>query len=691
MEYLKSYNFEDENEAEQSSEWTSISQSTASPTSDLPPTVTAVTENTVSLSSDAVKDDSVAFTKTTIPLKNGTNFSSESIPASSVMLPSLNSAPDVLVPLSLLTHSPTYHLPTDTVIYTNPTVDCLTAPIQGPLTPLQESQGGFSRQLQNHITGNVEPLHINTISFYEQFHSYENRGITANPSDAHEMNSASFILLNDEYPADNSARSPVLSSSKTDLNFMSTEGFSDNRFIVAREIEGGRLPPKVDTFTNERASNLTTSEYFPAPVSSRREERRKRKHPPEIKDPSSEVFMGPWAKRESQKNTEASLEIADPSQKGEENTTNATESSAVSNSDAPKNSEKITPSGIKKNEEKVTTIFHGKTERDYQGRSWIDFPVNFKEPPMDHQNYLPKTSIYTYVGHTMGVHAIRFFPTSGHLLLSAGLDSQVKIWDCYNQRLCLRTFLGHELGVRDIQFTHDGHKFYSCSYDKNIQLWDTEYGKIIGTFSNGSIPYCVSPHPEPDQEHIFIIGSANKRAVQFDSKSGQIVQEYNEHLAAVNSVTFCENGRKLVTTSDDKKVFIWDYGIPVVVKHIAEPSMHSMPSVCVHPSKKFLAAQSMDNKIVVYEAFGRFRFQGRKQFRGHGCSGYAIHPGFSPDGRYIMSGDAGGKLWFWDWKNMKNYRTLQCHHGVCIDCAWHPTMSSRVATCGWDGLIKLWD
>ena len=58
----------------------------------------------------------------------------------------------------------------------------------------------------------------------------------------------------------------------------------------------------------------------------------------------------------------------------------------------------------------------------------------------------------------------------------------------------------------------------------------------------------------------------------------------------------------------------------------------------------------------------------------------------------MMSGDGAGKLWFWDWKTMKIFRSFQAHDGgPCIGSAWHPLNASMVATCGWDGLIKLWD
>lgn len=56
------------------------------------------------------------------------------------------------------------------------------------------------------------------------------------------------------------------------------------------------------------------------------------------------------------------------------------------------------------------------------------------------------------------------------------------------------------------------------------------------------------------------------------------------HLGPVNTITFVDDNRRFVTTSDDKSIRAWDYDVPVNIKYIAEPDMHSLPAVTLHPS-----------------------------------------------------------------------------------------------------------
>lgn len=390
-----------------------------------------------------------------------------------------------------------------------------------------------------------------------------------------------------------------------------------------------------------------------------------------------EGFLGPWAKYLDEK------DVAKPSEEEQ------------------KELDEITAKRQKKgkNEEEAPadekTILHAKDMYDYQGRSYLHVPqdvgVNLRSADIPDKCYLPKKQIHVWSGHTKGVSAIRLFPVSGHLLLSCSMDCKIKLWEVYNERRCLRTFIGHSKAVRDICFNNTGTQFLSAAYDRYLKLWDTETGQCISRFTNRKVPYCVKFNPDEDKQSLFVAGMSDKKIVQWDVRSGEVVQEYDRHLGAVNTITFVDENRRFVSTSDDKSLRVWEWDIPVDFKYIAEPSMHSMPAVTLSPNGKWLACQSMDNQILIFGAQNRFRLNKKKIFKGHMVAGYACQVDFSPDMSYVVSGDADGKLNIWDWKTTKLYHRIKAHDKVCISALWHPHETSKVITCGWDGQIKLWD
>ena len=335
------------------------------------------------------------------------------------------------------------------------------------------------------------------------------------------------------------------------------------------------------------------------------------------------------------------------------------------------------------------THFHGTSETNYAGDSWLAAPKDKKRTT--DECFLPKRWVHTYAGHTKGVSVTRFFPGTGHLLLSAGLDNKVKIWDVYGSGKLLRTYMGHSGGVKDVWFTNDGTKFVSCSFDKDIKLWDTETGKVVQAVTAGKAANCVRLHPHGDKQHTLLAGLSDRRIGQWDLRTGDLTQEYDQHLAAVNSLAFIDEGRRFVSSSDDKALRVWEFGIPVTIKLVADPGMHSQPRMATHPTAPWLVTQSLDNTVVVYSTKERFRLNAKKQFKGHSVAGYGCGLSFSWDGRFLASGDGDGKLFVWDWKTGRMLRTLKCHDQVTIGCEWHPLEASKLATCSWDGSIKLWD
>lgn len=342
------------------------------------------------------------------------------------------------------------------------------------------------------------------------------------------------------------------------------------------------------------------------------------------------------------------------------------------------------------------TTFHGSEEFDYQGRTYMHIPqdvdIDLRKESGTTTNYIPKKKIHTWKGHAGAVTALRFFPGSGHLLLSSGADATVKIWDVYRDRELLRTYSGHTKALSDICFNTSGTQLLSSSYDRMIKLWDTETGKCLSKFTTGKTPHVIKFNPGTQHANEFLAGMSDKKIVQFDTRTpNEIVQEYDHHLAAINTITFVDNNRRFMTTSDDKSLRAWDYNIPVPIKYIAEPDMYPMTNAAAHPSGKYVAYQSSDNQILVYGANDKFRQNRKKSYRGHNNAGLAIELDCSPDGQFLASGDSGGFVCFWDWKTCKMYHKLKVGSQALTCVKWHPQETSKVVTAGLDGDIRYWD
>ncbi|KAI3852916.1 hypothetical protein MKX03_027556 [Papaver bracteatum] len=243
-------------------------------------------------------------------------------------------------------------------------------------------------------------------------------------------------------------------------------------------------------------------------------------------------------------------------------------------------------------------------------------------PPKDakaknDQCYMPKKWIHTWSGHTKGVSSIRFFLKQGHLLLSAGMDSKVKIWDVHNSGKCMRTYMGHGKSVRDISFSNDGTKFLSKS---------------------GKVPYVVKQNPDDDKHNILLAGMHDMKIVQWDMNSGKLMLDIFNNL---------ENKTVFIFGFDYKSLRVWELGIHVVIKYISEPHMHLMPAIYLHPNSNWLAKKRSIIRFL-------FTIQGR---------GFSLTRKRYLQGTLWLNGE--GKCWFWNWKTCKSFTNSKCHEGVC--------------------------
>lgn len=484
--------------------------------------------------------------------------------------------------------------PTSTELTYNVSYDNLARPAQGPANPFTTVNGSSRKRKADLLTGHAEETAISDSTFNTQQRTFQSRGYAQDPGGV----VGAFV-------GDQSAA--ALYSGKDVIQAKPSKDVS--RAIRARRVHAGD-PTIVD---------------------------------------GPGAYLGPFAgyKDEGYEYEEeaaaAERELASDEEWVEE-------SIVPANLPAPDKSSTAYTDDVSNAE---TTTFHGTSELDYQGRTYMHVPqdldIDLKKEAGSITNYVPKKLIHTYKSHTKPISVLRFIPHSGHLLLSGSADSTIKVWDAHHDRELLRTFSGHSKAITDLDFHPSGRHFLSSSYDRQMKLWDTEYGKCISRFTTGKTPHCIRIQPASGGNE-FISGS-EKKIVQFDTRApptSALTQEYDHHLGLINSLTFVDENRRFISTSDDKSLRAWEYNIPVPIKFIAEPYMYALVRSSAHPSGKYVAFQSSDNQIVVYAAGDKFRQNRKKGFRGHNNAGYAIDVAISPDGQVIASGDSGGFVCFWD-------------------------------------------
>jgi len=261
--------------------------------------------------------------------------------------------------------------PTDKKITTNMTYDQLSAPVVGPSNPFLSAENA-SRKRKNVLTGYAEESAISDSTFRTQQRTFISLGYAKDPSLA--ANGSSFV---------GNQESVVLHGGKDVVQLR---------------------PSRQETDAIKR--------------------KRTKKGDPSILE-GDNAYVGPWAKY-NEANTLSESEGEDEEEEGEEEYAAPASNPIIDK--AGKEYLDVNTGGIGKE----TTEFHGSQLRDYQGRTYMHVPqdldTDLRKEPGSWTNYIPKKLVHTWKGHTKPITALRFFPGSGHLLLSSSSDAKVKVY-----------------------------------------------------------------------------------------------------------------------------------------------------------------------------------------------------------------------------------------------------------------------
>uniref|UniRef100_K9J206 Putative mrna splicing factor n=1 Tax=Desmodus rotundus TaxID=9430 RepID=K9J206_DESRO len=324
----------------------------------------------------------------------------------------------------------------------------------------------------------------------------------------------------------------------------------------------------------------------------------------------------------------------------------------------------------------------------------------FIQPYLDTQYKETKISrkvLFYLRGHRGPISSIQWCPvfSKSHMFLSASMDKTFKVWNAVDSGSCLQTYSLHSEAVRAARWSPCGRCILSGGFDCALHLTDLETGAQI--FSGQSDFRVTTLKFHPKDHSLFVCGGFSPEVKAWDVRAGKVVRSYKATIQQTLDILFLQEGSEFLSSTDassrdsaDRTIIAWDFRSSAKISNQIFHERYTCPSLALHPREPVFLAQTNGNYLALFSAVWPYRMSRRRRYEGHKVEGYSVGCECSPDGDLLVTGSADGRVLLYCFRTASRARTLHGHTQACVGTAFHPVLPSVLATCSWEGDIKIW-
>jgi WD40 repeat protein len=278
--------------------------------------------------------------------------------------------------------------------------------------------------------------------------------------------------------------------------------------------------------------------------------------------------------------------------------------------------------------------------------------------------------------HQGGVGYVHF-SADGGLLVTASQDHTARLWDAQSGASAGRP-MRHDGAVEWAKFSPNGQRVVTATASA-VFLWDRASQDLVGGPIPADFPY---PYPEFSPDGRRLVVSA-KGGLLVDTQTGKPVPSFLDGKTLLIYALFSGSGRWLAAVGVDDTVRIWDVAAGRVAHSLRHPA--AVHSVWFSPDDRRLLTTASDFTAYVWDvATGAMV---GKPLRHEAA---IVDAEFSPDGRLVLTGsrDRTARLW----EASSGRQLLEpLRHDDYVNSVSFGRHGRRVVTASGDGTARVWD
>ncbi len=304
-------------------------------------------------------------------------------------------------------------------------------------------------------------------------------------------------------------------------------------------------------------------------------------------------------------------------------------------------------------------------------------------------------------GHERDIVSAQF-SADGAWIISASKDHTARLWHA-TEGQGFADSLSHPGDVRTFAFSSDGKRIVTAVKRGLVRIWDAETHEILNeddvadgrdlTDEEQQSKQIISVAFSTDGSLIALAHEGG--AVSLHRPDGKRLEQVGEdligHEQRVRSVDFSSDDTRLVTSSADGKVKVWDVQAGRV---LVTPCCHEgrVRSAVFSPDDRQILTVSQDRTVKLWESANGEHLD---TLNVHEDDVWAA--GFSPDGSMIVTGSEDGQAFITELAEDGRSRPLfgqsrqLAGHGDNIRSAEFSRDGRYVLTSSWDRSVRLWD